>query len=450
MRQTPASAALQEAATITPRQPRLRSSCDGCGAAKLKCDRTHPECGRCRALGLTCVYGISRKFGKPQRGREAQAMDLRAELPKSLAYVPQHTEYPMSMDMDKFEGQNEYASITMPDFDPLSGPNTIYDNTINNNPVNGTVKSDPCTDLFSNFDSLDFDEWLLSRQHNDSLWTPNFLELSSSLEASRPQWRGNSITHQPEKAIYDQDSSSIAGTQNHDCSREAHELLNSLSFDNPNKTSHSPPLFAMPSGESISFDYILRANREAVERLSRLLNCHCARSPPLALLYASIFSRVLNWYQRAAGVSTEVATHRTSTSSSSASASISGASPLPWSGTAVTPENGNTSTMAYPAGLGLMNTQMAMGSFNLDEQYAQAILNLKQVLSEMKLISGVIDIFSSREFHYSDGHESNDLSLSSGVDSLYTSLSLWLRGEHSRVGGMIRSRLRELSDSMHS
>ena len=52
-----------------PRQPKLRSSCDGCGSAKLKCDRGQPECGRCLSHSLECVYGVSQKMGKPPRDR---------------------------------------------------------------------------------------------------------------------------------------------------------------------------------------------------------------------------------------------------------------------------------------------------------------------------------------------------------------------------------------------
>lgn len=52
-----------------PRQPKLRSSCDRCGAAKLKCDRGRPQCGRYIPLGLDCVYGVSRKMRKPARER---------------------------------------------------------------------------------------------------------------------------------------------------------------------------------------------------------------------------------------------------------------------------------------------------------------------------------------------------------------------------------------------
>lgn len=51
----------------TPR--RLRSSCNACGAAKTKCDRIQPHCGRCRSSNLTCVYGPSKQLGKRPRRR---------------------------------------------------------------------------------------------------------------------------------------------------------------------------------------------------------------------------------------------------------------------------------------------------------------------------------------------------------------------------------------------
>ncbi|KAH8658908.1 hypothetical protein BGZ61DRAFT_370963, partial [Ilyonectria robusta] len=48
-------------------QPKLRTSCDQCGAAKVKYDRGQPECGRCVSHGRACVYGVSRKMGKRPR-----------------------------------------------------------------------------------------------------------------------------------------------------------------------------------------------------------------------------------------------------------------------------------------------------------------------------------------------------------------------------------------------
>ncbi|KAM6530168.1 hypothetical protein FALCPG4_008293 [Fusarium falciforme] len=77
-----------EPQTRAPRlQTKLRSSCDACGQAKIKCDRSRPACSRCIAQGLGCVYGVSRKAGKPPRRRlasppQVQSSPVMPEMPK--------------------------------------------------------------------------------------------------------------------------------------------------------------------------------------------------------------------------------------------------------------------------------------------------------------------------------------------------------------------------------
>jgi hypothetical protein len=60
----------------TSKALKLRASCEGCGTAKVRCDRGQPKCSRCVALGLSCIYGISRKFGKPPRKRPIACLDV--------------------------------------------------------------------------------------------------------------------------------------------------------------------------------------------------------------------------------------------------------------------------------------------------------------------------------------------------------------------------------------
>ncbi|KAI1759612.1 hypothetical protein GGR53DRAFT_527058 [Hypoxylon sp. FL1150] len=437
------------APTATPRQPRLRSSCDGCGAAKLRCDRNHPECGRCRALGFACVYGISRKFGKPQRGREAQAMDLRAELPgaRTIAHTPVPHKYPSLMNIDKFEDKNGHGNLTALNFRLLPGADATYDYT-QTNLLDGAAKSevyiDPGEPSFLSSVSLDLDEWIFSRHQDNSLWNPKDLKIPTS---TRTHWRGDSMTHQPDKIAFDKNGSAIANTTGHTCTREAHDLLISLPFDNTSKLTTSPLPSAAGTAEYIPLDHILRTNREAIERLFNLLNCSCAGSPHLALLYASIFSRVLSWYQQAAGIPTDSAANMDIIPTTLSRSASTDTDPLTWSSAAVTPDSGNNLAIAQIPGLGVMHTQMAMGTFNVDNRRAQATLNLQLVLSEIKRASCVIDAFTSRGSHTQASHGTPAFG---GVDGLYKSLGLWMKSEHTRMIGIIRSRLRELSDNVHS
>lgn len=48
--------------------PQLRSSCDLCNSAKVKCSKTRPKCGRCEARGTDCVYSVSLRSVKRKRG----------------------------------------------------------------------------------------------------------------------------------------------------------------------------------------------------------------------------------------------------------------------------------------------------------------------------------------------------------------------------------------------
>jgi hypothetical protein len=49
---------------------KLRASCDACAASKIRCSKEHPMCARCSANKSQCVYGVSRKHGKPGRKRK--------------------------------------------------------------------------------------------------------------------------------------------------------------------------------------------------------------------------------------------------------------------------------------------------------------------------------------------------------------------------------------------
>ena len=473
----------------TPRQQKLRTSCDRCGAAKLKCDRGQPECGRCLSLGLPCVYGVSRKAGKPPRARHAE---LRTE----SSYTT--SDHPVGMDVDKPGHSSSscgsvvlntgLASAQLPS---VNNNNMLWDavddNTnTNNNLMTSVDGPDPYGNLvapsLANFTSLDFDEWVFPNLSSDNLLSTTATPISTSLESGgfsahapisaalesgrhSTQPAVKSMTHHLDQSTYI-DSSSIAGSRGHDCPREAYSVLGSLSFLSLNQIVPAPP-YSVPASASAStstgtasgvpLDHVLRINREASESLSRLLTCPCARSPHLALLYASIFSRILIWYQQAAGCTQSASWSpaaatldtalRSASTSTSTSTSRSGSGSSPWlSSAASTISTGcaSTPTLSQTTGLAVAPTQMAIGSFNVDDQRVQATFKAQLVSSEMRRAGSVIDLFASES---SSGQSSADGCSSGGVDSLYRSLSSWLRSEHSRIAGIMRSKLSELSDN---
>ncbi|KFH45239.1 hypothetical protein ACRE_039570 [Hapsidospora chrysogenum ATCC 11550] len=87
-------------ATVPPRQPRLRASCDGCFLAKVKCSKARPVCSRCLAVGFVCRYSpSSRSPGggsgagakKHQQHPQQQQSHLRPRRRRSVAAASNST-----------------------------------------------------------------------------------------------------------------------------------------------------------------------------------------------------------------------------------------------------------------------------------------------------------------------------------------------------------------------
>ncbi len=440
----------------TSRQPKVRSSCDRCGTAKLKCDRGQPQCRRCIPLGLECIYGVSRKMGKPPRER------LRiADVPG----VPQGPdEYTGSISRDRPDDNNCSSGATGSVIDSVvlnSGPFSSVNNVpsawgasdgYNDSLMKSVDMSDALpTDLLgssiSDFASLEFDDKLLyTTMQTGSISTlemPEFEGFSTSTAETKP-----SQTQVDENVLFDSALMPSAVSGAHDCSREAYDILGSLSLLNLNMA-HCVPGSASSSASTpastthrVPFDHILRLNRESSERLGRLLTCQCARWPHQALLYASIISLVLTWYQEAAGCTQKASWSPVATATDTASPyESSSGSPSPWSttpvGTAI--GTGGASTLPYTGAtaLAIAPTHMAIGSFNIDDQEVQAALRIQLLLGESRRTGALINLYRSSS-------EINEFTLSS-VDSLHKSLSSWLKMEHLRIADVMRSRLRELS-----
>lgn len=269
-----------------------------------------------------------------------------------------------------------------------------------------------------------------------------------------------------------------ASIRGHDCALKAHEILESLSVHLLSQASNTPPSFpvtlstpaATPGGtvhQLVSLDHVLRLNREASENLSQLLNCSCARSPPLALLFASIISRILVWYQQATGSGPAPGLHSQSTSLSSSS-SWALDTPTEWP-TVLSPRfdsgSGRRSSVGTWSSMGASTiessvyassgtkgistsapTNMTIGTFSVDDQGVQTALELQLLLGEMRRVGILIDQFTSRESEkYLHSLRAHGGSTHGSLDNLYQSLDQWLRGEHSRITYGMKSKLRELN-----
>ncbi|KAH8698981.1 hypothetical protein BGW36DRAFT_358488 [Talaromyces proteolyticus] len=405
-----------------PRPSKLRSSCDACGAAKLKCDRGKPECERCISLGLQCVYGISRKMGKPPRQR-AQSRTARSDSngggTESINVDARQFHIPSGWDSEASYSDTRGGEIDMPDI----------------------LHSSIFGSSFPEFKSLDLGDDFLSA--NIDIGLKEYTDFAPPNSAPRSQIDENM------HGYFDNPPRTAAGCKGQDCSQEAHNILTGLLLLNLNQAhyEHRPsyeprstpgPAPLTPNvANRVPLDHILHLNRDSSKRLSRLLTCSCARFPQLAVLYASIISQVLNLYYEAA----DCATQKSLSPMTGRPRSISGSS-SPWSNQGAGPVNSgdfNAQLMARAAALAIAPTQMTVGSFDIDDQQVQTALRIQLLLGEITKIGFLIDLFTSES---SSGLDEYNFGR---VDGLHKSLSSWLRQEHLRVSDIMRSRLKDVS-----
>lgn len=233
-----------------PGRQKLRTSCDGCGTSKLRCDRGQPECARCVSHGIACVYGVSRKMGKPPRHKLSSS--------SSSAHVQVSNDRATA----DLEAATCDSAIELIDFDASFGQQTS-------------------TLPLSDFSTINFNEWPAVDQFDPTIF-PNTPESYSTQFGIQPIQASGILP------------ASDQVQPHHECSRKAYAMFGKLSlFDD---RSFNTTLAA----DDVPFDHVLSLSREASEQLSTLLSCSCAPCPSLAFLKASILSKVLSWYHQAA------------------------------------------------------------------------------------------------------------------------------------------------------
>ena len=392
--------------------PKLRSSCDGCGTAKVKCDRGHPLCRRCENLGLPCVYGLSRKFGKPPRKRPAADLDATSEERVRTSWTAQsrHHQTPTG-----FEELPRITSPPLANFSDLAVD--VFPNPYGIDAMLGTNEQDQLLSGF--YPSLPLNLW----PQLDNLG--GALELSSAPSAE--PIRNATATSDSHKS--------------HSCPRESYEIFRDLICPSPSLHAPDSNSVTVPA----QLDLVLHANREAIGRLGRLLKCPCAKSGHRAMVHASIVSRILIWYQQAAGWSccsswgpqpsalASPSTSRTVSSSSSTS-------PPPSETAAETSANSQPS-LVQATGFSVEHVPVSMGTFGIEDHNVQDAIRNQLVLSELKKTAHLIDMFTSPDLGESSA---------SGVADLYSYLGAWLRSEHSRTIKILTCRLGALNKNLVS
>ncbi|KAF2811742.1 uncharacterized protein BDZ99DRAFT_518993 [Mytilinidion resinicola] len=398
-----------------PGAPKLRSSCDSCGTAKVKCDRNQPECGRCATLGLACVYGLSRHFGKPPRKRPAIVLDEgAARCKKRTTHIDESRNHHIASDYTQPQSFNQSGQLEF--------SNSTPDMHSSTSGLVNPLRMDE-QDQFSSaiFPSLFLDEWPQMDGFGFGL------EIPSVPKSSATEGRLSASALEPVNSM----RMDTASHKSHSCPRESYEVFRDLICPAPDL--HVPEAHSDPV--SAQLDQVLCFTRNAIDRLTQILRCPCASSGHRVMVHASTISRILMWYQQAAGWTCRPS-QPLGLVNSPTSSSVSPYSP-PSYDTAADTDTVSTPTLAQCTGFVVEHVPVSMGTFSIEDQNMQAAIRTQLVLSELKKMANLIDLFTSQ-----DSCESS----ASGIAGLHAHLGAWLRSEHSRTVRILTTRLSALND----
>ncbi|KAI0378561.1 hypothetical protein F5Y04DRAFT_147212 [Hypomontagnella monticulosa] len=255
---------------------RLRTACDPCSEAKVRCDKKHPICDRCLLIKRPCSYSESRKHGK-QSWRRRLAREQTKMATGVEAGVQSLTPLIASPSVPVAGSQASESLLNFGQYGSLDA---------------AILSSWPSGDSFSaDIDIGDFATWDVA-----DLPSPK----EDCIPTQRPSFRDNNP--RISGPVKDQTPTSTINT--HDCEAQAISILSSMQHGEVHRgltSCSTDPIYGYANLDlTPGFDRVLAINKAALHGWSKLMRCSCAQCPHLILLYVSILSKMLFWYRIAA------------------------------------------------------------------------------------------------------------------------------------------------------
>ncbi|KAL3477499.1 hypothetical protein BJX99DRAFT_226000 [Aspergillus californicus] len=307
----------QPGVRMTTPQGKLRTSCDACAASKVRCSKEQPRCARCTQHDHKCVYGRSRRKGKPPGGANRaplqhpeRNLNISGSVPPTgsmgnnrwhLAEIFTETNYAVPATNHLMQGGwKDIASAGAAPYERI-----VFSSSVPEYAMDTQWNKELAPDVPSFRLSPDYTELRMPL-------TDELTDLMGATVASSPinhldAARGgpDSSDGGEENTIQnDEEMEPNSYDRAHEsCIFTACQALSSLYqlVRCDNKDQHSPQLQQKtPTSKQVPrSDSVFRTARAATEIVSQLLNCPCssAHDPSLLSLLATIVSRILAWYQ---------------------------------------------------------------------------------------------------------------------------------------------------------
>ena len=308
------------------KSPKLRTSCDSCASAKVRCSKEHPKCERCIECNFSCVYGLSMKHGKGSQRRRLSALQTASGGSRSVTLPSEQNRHnylqQFFSEVGSIGGTASISSIqpwpssndvAMRHKTPHITASSTFDDPFWNNAMahgNAGTNSNETMRPTSHGPASAYLDDALSLLSNTG-FSPSISSDPSNLMSSPSSSASPVIPNRNTPLLQPQMSS---GSGRHDCYMIANSTLAMLhvssrpmSSDNDSDAesvlSSNPPA-CVPMRTAQHLDEVLCCTKEAMDIVHQLLGCPCASDSQMALLYASIMIRILFWHRLAARVKT--------------------------------------------------------------------------------------------------------------------------------------------------
>ncbi|OQE44297.1 hypothetical protein PENCOP_c002G06619 [Penicillium coprophilum] len=314
----------------------FRASCDSCAASKVRCTKEQRGCSRCVQNSLKCVYGRSRRKGKPPSKkftfvqssfRDAQVSPPAPMFPRTSPVVPAPSPswapgqypsnhqsnynydcpwsrspmFPMASDQDQTLNNvmpTGWERRTPSSLDPHQSlpENSVPQVPINSGymPSNNPSGADNMAADSGDFGSLSRKTVPGDHSHSDYDGGDDDDERDEELEELEELEDVNEDRHEPCIAVACRLLSSLSRFGPCDCRNEHTSNDGSVSNARDKRKPLTLEEKAPPS------DIIFRMTQSATEDVSRLLNCTgsaCAQDTSTLLVLGAVLSKILTWYQ---------------------------------------------------------------------------------------------------------------------------------------------------------
>lgn len=319
-------------------QPRLefRASCDPCAASKVRCTKEQHGCSRCVQHGLKCVYGRSRRKGKPPSNKFSFAQSPPRDTPLSPPAPLSPQARPVVPTPSSSWAAGQHPSHHQSNFNynctwsrsPMFPTASYQDQTLGNVMTTEWERRTP--NSLTPHQSLPDDNSAPQMPTNSGYMSWQNLSGADSMVTDSGDFgslprklfpedhghsdyddRGDDDDDERDEEL--EELEDVNEDQHEPCITVACRLLSSLSqfvhcdcrnghTSNDGGTSNSrdqrKPLNL--EEEAPPSDIIFRMTQSATDNVSRLLNCTgsaCAQDASTHLVLSAVLSKILTWYQ---------------------------------------------------------------------------------------------------------------------------------------------------------